>query len=180
MFFHPLTLFLKKFLFCLSKGARTIFRLLQVELSKPMSLRVFLLMACAMLVAPPVAASDILSGPYDAEVIDVIDGDTLRANITIWPHTYARRSVRLRGIDAPERKDRDACAFARDLYERSRARLAQMADSRVRLRNVEEGRYAGRIIADVYTLQGEDIGATLLRERLVRVYRIPRERPPWC
>lgn len=109
----------------------------------------------------------------------IIDGDTFKAEIEIRPGVFKEQSVRLRGIDAPERKDRDNCSYARDLYERSERRLEQLAGDRVVLRNTEIG-YYGRIIADVYTMRGINIGKTLLHEGLVRVYQRPKYRPSWC
>ncbi|MCY4030944.1 MAG: thermonuclease family protein [Hyphomicrobiales bacterium] len=115
----------------------------------------------------------------EVRVSEIIDGDTFKAEIEISPGVFEEQSVRLRGIDAPERKDRDNCSYARDLYVRSEHRLGQLAGDRVILRNTEIG-YYGRIIADVYTMEGLNIGETLLSEGLVRVYQRPKYRPPWC
>ena len=115
----------------------------------------------------------------EVRVNRIIDGDTFKAEIEIHPGVFEEQSVRLRGIDAPERRDRDTCFYARDLYERSERRLEQLAGNRVILRNTEIGFY-GRIIADVYTMQGLNIGETLLSEGLVRVYQRPKYRPSWC
>ena len=119
------------------------------------------------------------SDSHEVRVIRIIDGDTFKAEIEAQFGGFELHSVRLRGIDAPERRDRDTCEYARRLYEQSERRLKQLAGSRVVLRNTEIG-YYGRIIADVYTLQGINIAETLLREGLVRVYQRPKDRPSWC
>lgn len=113
------------------------------------------------------------------KVTRIIDGDTFKAEIEIRPGVFEEQSVRLRGIDAPEKKDRDNCLYARNLYEQSERRLGQLAGDRVILGNTEKG-YYGRIIADVYTMEGRNIGEILLREGLVRVYKRPKYRPAWC
>jgi micrococcal nuclease len=46
-------------------------------------------------------ASALRSG-HPAEVVRVIDGDTLEARVRIWPGMDVTTRVRLRGIDAPE------------------------------------------------------------------------------
>lgn len=115
----------------------------------------------------------------EVKVTRIIDGDTFKAEIEIRPGVFEEESVRLRGIDAPERKDRDNCLYARNLYEQSERRLKQLAGDRVILDNTERG-YYGRIIADVYTMEGRNIGEILLNEELVRVYKRPKYRPAWC
>ena len=119
------------------------------------------------------------SDSYEVKVVRIIDGDTFKAEIEVQFGVFELQSVRLRGIDAPERRDRDTCEYARRLYEQSEQRLKQLAGNRVVLRNTEIG-YYGRIIADVYTLQGINIAETLLHEGLVRVYQRPKDRPSWC
>lgn len=119
------------------------------------------------------------SSPKGVKVTRIIDGDTFKAEIEIRPGVFEEQSVRLRGIDAPEKKDRDNCLYAKNLYEQSERRLKQLAGDRVILGNTERG-YYGRIIADVYTMDGSNIGEILLSEELVRVYKRPKYRPAWC
>ena len=119
------------------------------------------------------------SSSKEVKVTRIIDGDTFKAEIEIHPGVFEEQSVRLRGIDAPEKKDRDNCLYARNLYEQSERRLKQLAGDRVILDNTKRG-YYGRIIADVYTMEGRNIGEILLNEELVRVYKRPKNRPAWC
>mgnify|MGYP001996263084 CR=1 FL=1 len=56
----------------------------------------------ALLVLPAVAfAADTLPGPIQAEVIRVIDGDTIEVRAEIWLGQYIETNVRLAGMDAP-------------------------------------------------------------------------------
>lgn len=44
----------------------------------------------------------VFSGPYEAEIIRIIDGDTVDVSVALWPGLWAEYSVRVKGIDAPE------------------------------------------------------------------------------
>ena len=43
-----------------------------------------------------------LPGPVPAEVVDIIDGDTVTVRARIWPGQFVETRVRLRGADTPE------------------------------------------------------------------------------
>lgn len=58
----------------------------------------FLMIGC---VYGPIHA-DPLPGPIPAEVIKIVDGDTVKVRAHIWVDQTVEISVRLRGIDAPE------------------------------------------------------------------------------
>ena len=89
--------------------------------------------------------------------------------------------MRLAGIDAPELRGK--CARERALAERARAyllaRLAGGDRSRVRLRDIRYGKYAGRVLARVETGGGEDLGRSLMAAGLARPYA-GRARASWC
>jgi hypothetical protein len=44
---------------------------------------------------------------YEAEVIRVIDGDTLDASISLGFNTYVKKRIRFQGFNAPLRKELD-------------------------------------------------------------------------
>lgn len=107
----------------------------------------------AVLCALPVVAQVATSNPYAlyyAEVVRVIDGDTLDVRVDLWPGVQAVYAVRVRGIDAPELR-RSACDAERIWAEEARAQVTKLYDigSRVRLEDVEYDAYAGRVVADV-------------------------------
>ena len=128
-------------------------------------------------------AEDILAGPVPAVVEGVIDGDTLKVRAHIWLDQNVAIHVRLAGIDAPEMSG--ACDRETALAERARAflanRLASSEDgeSKVQLREVRYGKYAGRVVARVETAAGLDLGTALLAAGLARPYNGAR-RPSWC
>jgi len=117
----------------------------------------------------PAGAREIVTGPVWATILRVIDGDTFVADAHVWPGETVEVSVRIRGIDAPEIHSR--CIAERAAAERARDRLIQLlgGDS-VLISNIGGGKYYGRVLADVKTPAGVEIGPALLREALVRSY----------
>ena len=140
----------------------------------------------ALVGAPPpraLGAGGRLAGPLPAQVVSVLDGDTLEVRVHIWLGLELRTRVRLAGIDAPELKGK--CARERDLARRARAYLLARLDpdaagaGAVRLREVRYGKYAGRVLARVETLDGTDLGQELVAAGLARPYD-GRRRASWC
>ena len=126
----------------------------------------------------PAVAGERLAGPVPALVTAVIDGDTLEVRARIWLGQEVTTRVRLAGIDAPE--TRSDCAQERVLAGRAAALLkARLGQPEVRLYDIVYGKYAGRILARVETVDGEDLGRALLAAGLARVYAGGR-RAPWC
>ena len=76
------------------------------------------------LLAPPSGAAQ-LYGPYRAEIVRVVDGDTP----DLWPSLRARSMVRIKGLDTPELRGR---ACERRLAQRARDYLATLAMGRRR------------------------------------------------
>lgn len=122
-------------------------------------------------------ADENLPGPYEAELLEVVDGDTIRARIRVWVEIEAETLVRIDGIDTPEL--RGACDKEVRLARRARDRVAAIAaEGRLMLYDVRYGKYAGRVLARVEA-GGRDIGATLQAEGLARPYAGGR-RAGWC
>ncbi len=126
-------------------------------------------------------AQDRLAGPVPAEVVAVIDGDTIEVRAVIWLGQVVSTRVRLAGIDAPELRGK--CARERALAERARAYLLARLEGgervQVRLRDIRYGKYAGRVLARVETAGGEDLGRGLMAAGLARPYA-GRARTSWC
>lgn len=117
--------------------------------------------------------------------ITILDGDTIRSGDIVF---------RLIGFDAPERGDRALCDRERELAEATAARLsALVANGEPKLERVAcpcpagtEGSQAcnfGRACAFL-RVNGQDVGETLIRERLAHPFSCgatncpPRQ--PWC
>jgi endonuclease YncB( thermonuclease family) len=132
----------------------------------------------AILAAAPAAAREILPGPIPARVLRVIDGDTLAVRARIWLGQEVEVSVRVDGIDAPELKGR--CHRERRLARQARALLeSHVGGGEVVLRRIRYGKFAGRVLADVQSPAGEDLGTLLRVAGLAQAYAGGR-RATWC
>ena len=121
---------------------------------------------------------DVLPGPIAAEVVEVVDGDTLAVRARIWLGQEVSVLVRLAGVDAPEL--RGACARERRLARAARDLVAARIGGRpVTLRDVRYGKFAGRVVARVRTADGAPLAEALIRAGLGRAYD-GRRRLPWC
>ena len=126
----------------------------------------------------PVAARDVFPGPVAASVVSVHDGDTFRAVAEVWPGHSVTVNIRVRGIDAPEKRGR--CAGERDAAERARMALAELlSHGMVSVTNIAGAKYYGRVLADVTTRDGVQVAEALLAASLVRPYSGGR-REGWC
>lgn len=115
---------------------------------------------------------------YPADVVRINDGDTFEARVRIWPGLDVTTKVRLRSIDAPERKARCDEEFRR--AEAAREALRRILDEGgVRLAQVGLDKYGGRVLADVSTRMTADVSAALLQAGHARRYSGGR-REGWC
>ncbi len=132
----------------------------------------------SLLAVAPATAAERLAGPVRAEVLRVIDGDTLEARADIWLGVQLTVHVRLRGIDAPEvhgqcEREKILAAAATDLLRKETTPL-------VTLRNISGDKYYGRVEADVTTApDGLDLAKTMLASGLARPYD-GGKRGDWC
>lgn len=120
----------------------------------------------------------VLDGPVPAFVERVIDGDTLVVRARIWLGQELRVKVRINGIDAPEMRSR--CPREYRLARSARRLVKQLVGQRrVTLSHIRQGKYAGRVIAEVSDRNGNPVSARLLTARLARPYHRGR-RKSWC
>ena len=121
---------------------------------------------------------DVLVGPIAADVIDVIDGDTIAVRARIWLGQQVETRVRLAGVDTPELRAR--CPQEQALAQQAKEAVsAMLADHDVLLRNIQYGTYAGRVVADV-EVEGRDLSAVLIEAGFGAAYDGTGDRPDWC
>ncbi|MFC4725842.1 thermonuclease family protein [Glycocaulis abyssi] len=127
-------------------------------------------------------AQRIIPGPLEAEVLRVIDGDTVEVRAFVWPGHSVETRVRLADVDAPEIR-RVACEEEREAGHRAKALVEALlapegqSGGRVAIRNVQLGSFAGRVIAVMELPDGRDLGAVLLEAGLATPYNA---RGGWC
>lgn len=159
---------------CIFLGIRNIFRYKS-------AMRIIIILL-SLLAAPAAVAQQVIAGPIEAEILRVIDGDTVDVRAHIWPGHSVQTRVRLAGIDAPEIR-RVACEAEREAGHAARVFVENLlqpggtSGTRVHIRNVHLGSFAGRVIAAMDLPDGRDLGSVLLEEGLVTPYDA---RGGWC
>lgn len=131
----------------------------------------------AVVAAGAARAADTLAGPIGAEVIRVLDGDTIEIRAQVWLQITLISHVRIRGIDTPEM--RGACVEEKAMAAAARDRLAELAGPAIRLANISEDKYYGRVVADATAGDGTDLGAAMIASGLARPYD-GGTRGDWC
>ncbi len=134
-----------------------------------------LLVALVSLTAPA-AANEIIPGPVPAEVVSVYDGDTLTVIAHPWPSLAIETGVRVLGIDTPE--IRGKCPEEKAAAIAARDALIEIVGETVKLYQVQEGKYAGRVVA-VVVAGGRDVVEQMLERGHGRRYDGGR-REAWC
>jgi len=71
-----------------------------IQTKKEKSMK-WMVMTIFALISVAIQAAEIY-GPYRADLVRVVDGDTVVLNINIWPGLIQRARIRLAGINAPE------------------------------------------------------------------------------
>ncbi len=148
-----------------------------------MSARILILFATLAfmpLAASADAGSRHVAGPVAADLIRVIDGDTLLVSAAPWPDHRVTTYVRLRGIDAPELKSK-CPEIRRAALEAQEALAAMVIDgSSLLLKDISGDKYYGRVLARVILPDGTDPASTLLAEGLVDPYQGGRKTRHAC
>jgi endonuclease YncB( thermonuclease family) len=129
------------------------------------------LLSAAFLFLPSAAGAEtVVEGPVSAEVVRVIDGDTLLVLARPWPQQTIEVYVRLRGIDTPELRSK--CAEGRQAADQARHLLEEMASAspKVSLTKIAADKYFGRIVADVALADGRNPATEMMAAGLAKSY----------
>lgn len=114
---------------------------------------------------------------YQATVVKVLDGDTLKLDVAIWPGLTQRISLRLNGIDTPEKRGSPPCE--KELAKKATEFTRQFVSSgTVTVSDVSLGKYAGRVLGSV-SVSGKDLVEALISAGHGRPYD-GDARGSWC
>lgn len=135
----------------------------------------FIWLALALL-SFPAHAGETIPGPLAAYDIRVIDGDTFKATVTIWPGHRVTTSIRVAEVDTPALHGK--CQSEKDLAERAKAFVEAAIRKPVVIRNIRNGKFAGRQVAEVW-IGGKRLSAMLIAAGLGRT-NDGGKRKGWC
>lgn len=129
-----------------------------------------------LLLLPSIALAQSF-GPYQATVIKIVDGDTIKLDVKIWPGLTQRISLRLNGVDTPEKRGSPPCEKAL-AKQATGFTAAFVAGGTVTVFEVKLGKYAGRVLGRVL-VDGRDLVAALIEAGYGRPYE-GGARGSWC
>ncbi|NKB37889.1 MAG: hypothetical protein GKR93_12105 [Gammaproteobacteria bacterium] len=121
-------------------------------------------------------------GPYDANVVSVIDGDTVIIDVMVWPQQLVRTALRIKGVDTPEKRTKSACekelGLAAMQFTKEFLAVAYQNVESVMVYDIEIGSFAGRVVGGLMA-NGVDLGTLLLSNGHAREYR-RNNHDLWC
>ncbi len=118
-------------------------------------------------------------GSYDAEVVRIIDGDTIVVVANIWPRMSTYVHVRLRGIDTPEYRGAAICE--KQLSKQATAYVTTLVSvgDWVTLKDVTLGKYAGRVVGNL-VVRGKDLSTYMIKKGYAVPYNGGKKTKVWC
>ena len=124
----------------------------------------------------PAEAADY--GPYHVQVVEVIDGDTIRVDVELWPGLTQRVSIRLKGVNTAELRTRLACEKEAAKNAKAFVQGQVMRASEIIITDIQHDKYAGRALGRVW-LDGNDLASMLIATGHGRPYD-GGQRGAWC
>jgi micrococcal nuclease len=121
------------------------------------------------------------ANPYDWKVTRVIDGDTVAFQADFMPAPLKPElSIRVLGVDTPEKGHRAACPQEATAAEKASAftkeRIAK--GKRIQIELKSHDKYGGRVLGDVI-IDGERLSALLIANGHARPYD-GEKKSSWC
>jgi endonuclease YncB( thermonuclease family) len=128
----------------------------------------------ALIISPSIAFA------WELPIVKVIDGDTISTVIKEMPPELQNYSIRVRGIDTPEKGGRAQC-----FNESAKSQVASIAVKRMALNvktmtvtNCSHDKYGGRLVCDI-NINGQDVAEKLIEHKLARPYN-GGKKESWC
>jgi len=131
------------------------------------------------LVALLLSATPAFSTPY--EITRVIDGDTVEIAVDFLPSPLPPKlSIRVMGIDTPEKAPRAQCDAEADLAKKASAftKNAVANALEVDIKILKWDKYGGRVLGEVY-LDHQSLAESLVSAGLARHYEGDAKQS-WC
>jgi micrococcal nuclease len=117
--------------------------------------------------------------PYD--ITRVIDGDTVEIAVDFLPSPLPPKlSIRVLGIDTPEKAPRAQCEAEAELAKQASAftKNAVASAGKIDIEILKWDKYGGRVLGYVY-LDGQSLGIMLIAANLARPYKGDAKQS-WC
>lgn len=118
---------------------------------------------------------------YEWKVIKVLDGDTVKFEVTFLPKELGTQlSVRVLGIDTPEKAPRAKCDKEAELGKKATEFTKQAVSSakKIQVDITEWDKYGGRVLGHI-KLDGKRLSDLLIGAGLARPYH-GEKKSDWC
>ncbi len=140
-----------------------------------------ILLAAFNLLGVAPAAAEVIS--YQAKVVKVIDGDTMKVEIAGWPTPFNPIDVRIDGIDTPEKRMPPAKTKCEALLGKAASSFAVKTVAvgstvTVNYDTKKHDKY-GRLLGTVTLADGRDFGSLLISAGYARPYN-GGTKSIWC
>lgn len=114
-------------------------------------------------------------------ILGGVDGDTIATRVDALPCPLCRVSIRIRGIDTPEKGAKAKCVREAALaVEASLLTRSLIGTNKTMIvQNPKWDKYGGRIDGEVI-IGGKDVGTALIEKGLARPYTGKGPKPDWC
>ena len=117
---------------------------------------------------------------YYWKVIKVIDGDTIEVEVPFFPKEL-KLSVRILGIDTPEKGGKAECKEEADLAIKASEftkKFFKQLGNQASFSNIKWDKFGGRVLANV-AIKGDDLGNQLIEKGYERAYNGEKKKS-WC
>lgn len=121
-----------------------------------------------------------VSKQYQWKVIRVLDGDTLEVDASAFLPAELKLTVRVLGIDTPEKSPKAKCLDEGVLAaQASTFTLNKVMNAKtISFSNIKWDKFGGRVLATV-TIDGNDLSRDLIAAKLARPYH-GEKKQAWC
>ena len=126
---------------------------------------------------PKIAHSDV----YDAEILRIIDGDTVVIAAPFLPSPLKPQlAIRVFGVDTPEKSWRGKCEYERNLGQMASDFTKQLilSSTRHQVDIMKWDKFGGRVLGDIL-LDGKSLRRMLIENGYAREY-YGKKKQSWC
>lgn len=126
-----------------------------------------------------VLSGQVQAEPWTLPIAAVVDGDTIKTQLPL-PTPLDKVSIRILGIDTPEKGSRAKCEKEAALALKASAKIKQLAKGHKTMTVTEYkwDKFGGRIDA-VVVINGVNVGDALIKDGLARPY-FGEKKQSWC
>ena len=140
--------------------------------------------------APSKKQAVIVKASIQADVVRIIDGDSLEVKAFLWDGLEKKAIIRIKHINAPEKRRKSGCRICdkeKNLAKKARNHLARLIGKKddgtfrpIFLRDIQQDDVYSRTLASITNADNEDIGDNMVKKGLAKRVMNGRKKACWC